>query len=690
MKKLYLVIALLVAIPLSLVSKVGMNDGHLQPHQQKLPSITKDMLLNFENYSKDKNYQPTTLGKFQILDTNVDVIFNSYYGNNTPMAYEPISGTLFMVQSDRFNSVVAGDTVLEGAVYLYYTQDNGASWSRETIFSKPKSVPVNPTISVTNPSKSNDPSKLSVVVFNRYFKYNDFSKAYDALGGLYLFNSGNGLSGPFEEFEEAGPTINNSGYQWSLSKALSYTGSESSLSYFYGTLDPNTGVQYGMYGVGNLEFDNGGLLNNYSVMPQNWGSLVWRPSTDVNSSYNAPLYMDVDQNGTLYAAVNNIFSDNIEVRTLAISKSTDKGQTWTDFDRVPQAVFDAYNTQEGLENSFEPKPYSTSGFVVTGVDEYSYVLTYRKIVSSTAEIFEDKIVEIYKKNGEWKIQDIATNTGDTWRTPYLLQDTNSAIAEDVFLDNARGYEIQLAKTADGQNLLLKYIDNREELVGLKEVLTLAGGAQLDTTLTTDIWIAHRSIANPNSWSAPISITNDIWMNKVTYIPSIIPSLTQVPIIEHVNVPFLHYLLPTSTRIVNKYPRFIENFVVGSYIRNYVLFSSFDASAGENIANPAVQAPDGAIVSVDELINSEINTFNIYPNPVTSSASITYDIANNANVKIEVFSAMGELVKTVRNYSLATPGITAIEFDASDLSSGVYYVTMTANGKRVTKLMNVVR
>ncbi len=689
MKTLYLVIALLIAIPLSLVSKVGINAGN-QPHKQNLPSVTKDYLLNFENNSKDKNFRPTTLGSLKVLDTTVDVIFNSYYGDNTPMAFEPISGTLFMVQTDRYNTVVGTDTVLLGVVYLYYSQDNGASWSRETIFEKAKSVPVNPTISVTNPRKSTNPNDLFVAVFNRYFKYNDFTKNYETIGGLYLFNSGKGLAAKYEEFEEAGPSTNNTGYQWSLSKALSYTGSESSLSYFYGRLDPNTGVQYGMYGIGNLEFDKDGLLGNYSTMPTNWGPLVWRPSTSVDASYNAPLYVDVDVNGTLYAAVNNIFADNIDKRVLAISKSTDNGATWTDFDRVPQSVFDAYNTKEGLESSLEPQPYLTSGFAVTGVDEYSYIMTFQKVVSTTAELFENKIVELYKKGGEWKMRDIASNTGDTYRPPYLIQDTNTAAeVVDAYDDNARGYEIQLAKTADGQSLLLKYIDNRDSLVTLNEMLTLAGGGQVEVSLTTDIWVAYRDVADQKGWSTPVTVTDDIWMNKVTWIPSVIPSLTQVPIIEHVTLPFTN---PTNPRVINKYPRFVENFVVGSYIRNWVLFASFDATKGENIKNPAVQRPVGADgeTSVEELINSEINSFNIYPNPVSSNASITYDIVKNANVKIEIYSTMGELVKTVRNYSLATPGITAIEFDATDLSSGVYYVTMTANGKKVTKLMNVVR
>jgi len=404
--------------------------------------------------------------------------------------------------------------------------------------------------------------------------------------------------------------------------------------------------------------------------------------------------VDVDANGTLYAAVNNIFADDINKRVLAISKSTNNGETWTDFDRVPQSVFDAYNVAEGLESSFLPQPYLTSGFAVTGVDEYSYIMTYRKVVSETAEIAEDVIIEVYKKGPEWKIRDIASTTGETYRPPYIIQDTlpNSAEWVDGYDDNSRGYEIQLAKTADGQSLLLKYIDNRDSLAIMNEMLTLVGGGQVEASLTTDIWVAYRDIADVKGWSTAVNVTDDIWMNKVTWIPDIIPSLTQVPIIEHVSVPFSNYLLPTNARRVNKYPRFVENFVVGSYIRNWILFSSFDATKGENIRNDAVQKAIGVdgITSVEELINSEINSFNIYPNPVSSSASITYDIAKNSNVKIEIYSTMGELVKTVRNYSLATPGITAIEFDATDLSSGVYYVTMTANGKKVTKLMNVVR
>lgn len=690
MKKLYLVIALLVAIPLSLVSKVGIDAAN-KPHKQNLPSVSKDFLLNYENHSKNKNYMPQTLGSYNIIDTTVDVIFNGIYGDNTPMAYEPISGTLFMVQSDRF-TLSEQDSVLDGVVYLYYSQDNGASWSREVIFNKDGMVPVNPSVSVTNPKKSTNPNDLFVVIISRNFKYDAFQDNYFLTGGLYLFNDGVGLSeSNFEEFEEEGPTINNGGaYKWGLSKMASFTGNNKAFSYVYGRLSPNTGQQYGLYGVGNLEFDKEALVNNYSTMPTQWGILNWRSTSDVNSSYNGAMYIDVDANGTMYAAVNNFFADDVEVRTLAISKSTDNGQTWSNFERLPKDVWSEYLSKEGLESAFDPQPYLTSGFVVTGVDEFSYVMTQRKVVSASAEIFEDKLIEIYKKGGTWKVRDVAVNTGDTWRVPYLIQDTNTTTeVVDAFDDNPRGYEIQLAKTADGQNILLKYIDNRENLVGLNEVLTLAGGGQLDTTLTTDIWVSYRDVANQNGWSEPKTITDDIWMNKVTWIPDVIPSLTQVPIIEHVTIKFTN---ATNPRVINKYPRFIENFVVGSYIRNWILFASFDATKAENIKNPVLQRPVGAAgeTSVEEFLNTEVNSFNIYPNPVSSTSTITYDLANTANMKIEVFSTLGELVKTVKNYSLATPGVSGFEFDASDLSAGTYFVTMTANGKKVTKIMNVVR
>lgn len=695
MKKLYLAIALIIAIPISLLSKDKLGADNLKPQNQVVTSISKEANLLLNNHSKNKLKFPSVLGKYNIIDTAVDIVFNGYYGNSTTLTYEPISGSLFMIKSNRYTDSSTGVKMLKGETILYYSYDKGASWGSKIIFEKLGGVPVDPSISVLNPKKSTNPNELFITIYNRYFKYNAFTKSYDDVGGIYLFNEGNGLDNQFDFSEETGPSNSGGAYTWSLNKSLSYNGPESSTSYFYGTLNANEGQQYGLYGFSGIEFDQNGLLNNFSIMPQEWGAQNWKTSDNLKATYNASIYIDADENGTLYMAVDNIFADDLNKRVLGISKSTDNGQTWSEFEKFPQAVLDNYLTQEGIEGVVEVYPYFAggNGFAVTGVDEYTYLMAGLKIISNSAELYSGRFVELYKKNGEWKIRDVAPNTADKWTPPYVIQDTSAAGSttfEDGFQKNIRGYEIQLAKTADGQSLLMKYIDNRNDIVGLNQPFTLCGGnVQVDSMLTTDVWVTYRDIANDNGWSTPANITDDIWMNRSTWIPSIIPSLTQVPIVEQMSIEFKN---PNYPRVVNKYPYFVQNYVIDQGIPNIMLCATFDATKGENIRNSALQIPKGAngVGSVEDQINTEINSFVIYPNPVSNTASLSYDIANPSYVKIEVFNAMGELVKTVRNYSLATPGISGMDFDVNNLSAGVYYVTMTANGKKLTKMMNVVR
>ncbi|HRP01058.1 MAG TPA: T9SS type A sorting domain-containing protein [Candidatus Kapabacteria bacterium] len=700
MKNIYLVMALLVALPLCLISKLD-SKGIVATHSNNsLMKMTNNGKVVLDKPSKDKEFLPISLGSLGVLDTTVDIFWNSLLPETMPIAYEPISNTILVLQSNRFNYTKNGAQVFRGELYLYYSNDNGANWTKTTAFAADEEIPVFPTLTVINPKKSSNPKDLLITIAVRKFK-GDGTGNYNYEGHAFLFSNTTGLStSDFEPFVEKGPANDNpSNYNWGIVNGFAYNTPESAIALFYSQLSPaSDNYQYGIYGVGNIEFSNedGTVLSNYSVMPQNnWGVSNWRqPAGKPQNTYNAPLNVDADANGTLYAAVNNVWADReLQERELSISKSTDNGQTWSDFDRTASAVINAYIAQEGLVYAFDPAPYSAGGFAVTGVDQYSFVMTFKKIKSVTPSIEENVFAELSKKDGEWKIRTIAQCYGlNTFgMQPYLLSDTNSTTdVWDEFDRNPRSFEIQLAKTADGQNILVKYLDINEKIAVLNNKLNLLGSnSLLDSMLSTDIWVAYRNVASDGEWSAPKNITSDDWFNRSTWIPRIIPSLTQVPILEFTTKEWTN---PESARVKAGYPYFLQNYFYANFVTNNVLFSSFDAVAGENIRNPVIQKPTGVngVTSVEDQMNIQINSLNIYPNPANGSTSITYDIANNANVKIEIFNTMGQLVKTVRNYSLATPGITSLSFDASELSNGVYYVTMTANGNKITKVMNVVR
>ena len=73
----------------------------------------------------------------------------------------------------------------------------------------------------------------------------------------------------------------------------------------------------------------------------------------------------------------------------------------------------------------------------------------------------------------------------------------------------------------------------------------------------------------------------------------------------------------------------------------------------------------------------------YPNPFNSYTTIEYHIPKEEFVTIKVYKISGELVKTLVN-TIQTAGSYSIQFNANDLSSGIYFYRMTAGDFSATK------
>jgi hypothetical protein len=68
----------------------------------------------------------------------------------------------------------------------------------------------------------------------------------------------------------------------------------------------------------------------------------------------------------------------------------------------------------------------------------------------------------------------------------------------------------------------------------------------------------------------------------------------------------------------------------------------------------------------------------YPNPFNPSTVITYALPEAGYVSLTVFNLLGEKVATLVNENRSA-GIHSVEFNASDLTSGLYIYTLEANG-----------
>ena len=79
----------------------------------------------------------------------------------------------------------------------------------------------------------------------------------------------------------------------------------------------------------------------------------------------------------------------------------------------------------------------------------------------------------------------------------------------------------------------------------------------------------------------------------------------------------------------------------------------------------------------------------YPNPFNPTTIITYQLPTNTLVTLKVYDELGRLVKTLFN-EVQTAGIHSTNFNASSLSSGAYFFTLTAGGFVQTKRLMFIK
>ena len=92
------------------------------------------------------------------------------------------------------------------------------------------------------------------------------------------------------------------------------------------------------------------------------------------------------------------------------------------------------------------------------------------------------------------------------------------------------------------------------------------------------------------------------------------------------------------------------------------------------------------------ISSDFLLYQNYPNPFNQISNIKYQISNikNRYVVIKVFDITGKEIKILVNEK-KRPGTYEIKFDGSNLSSGIYFYTLFADGVRIdTKKMALIK
>lgn len=112
------------------------------------------------------------------------------------------------------------------------------------------------------------------------------------------------------------------------------------------------------------------------------------------------------------------------------------------------------------------------------------------------------------------------------------------------------------------------------------------------------------------------------------------------------------------------------------------FESIMKDSGEPIV---IGIPD----STDEILPVKTALYQNYPNPFNPETTIGYSLKNDCDVKLTVYNYKGQVANELVN-GRKERGHHTVTFNADMLSSGVYFYTLEADGKKLIRKMVMVR
>ncbi|HLP28372.1 MAG TPA: T9SS type A sorting domain-containing protein [Candidatus Didemnitutus sp.] len=633
------------------------------------------MALSASDRSLQTSVKPEEQGQGvlfkRVFTTDVRSQFHYWpYGtvSNDMFKYDVKSNTLNIARNKAlFNATQEISGVEIGIVR---SADNGSTWSFDIIQSTTDIFFGMPVFGWVNPDEGTDPSKYPVMVYG--IRYPMPSAAY---GGLSMWNRTEAGSYELPMNDQTPPA---SGYTIQFGDL--YSDNTSGSVHWAGTLNPDATTQYGAYGYFNFNL----IVEDFGqtpTIPSAWALDHWAPSTGgLGSSFNAPVALDGDDAGTIYAAFNNPTAAEA-TRSVQVMKSTDQGVTWGAENVMPVSLLDQFAAAHGGDIAFQPglTPYPGGDFVVFGSDEYSVFYRLATGIRSTTDpnaidtILTFHIVEANYKAGTWTLNPVAELQTLNFQMIELQDSITTAIGAPAISvdDNGRGHEIQVALTADGNTVVVKWVDINPDTTKIHSFApirvfdeqtngTFTELDPLSSMFDTDIFLTSRPKAG-GAYATPSNLTNNSDMEFRTYMPDVVPSANDVPILR---------ILGTGTgTITSLLPKPVAQLI-------------WNGGSSIDFARTG-------LVSVEDEKNYTFRFGSIAPNPVMSTAEVSFTLDKAASVGIEVYDMLGNQLQTVATQSMFS-GMHSVNVDATAFSAGTYHVALVVDGVRIMKPFIVVR
>jgi hypothetical protein len=383
------------------------------------------------------------------------------------------------------------------------------------------------------------------------------------------------------------------------------------------------------------------------ISPPTWASEVFGNG---NVTMGAVAY-----NGVLYHGVTANFDTTVGLGgwEIGYSKSTDNGATWSDW------IIPDWHSIPGLEHydglwdwrKDDGNTISIAGDIQVDKNGLVHMLTgLTDFADSADERGYNAVVEFYETSeGVWDANILAEGDEVTDSSLYVAPDDAGGNATDPGLGQC-GPSYMLATNMDRDFFVAQWV--------------VAPNALADS-VPVDIFYQTRHL--DSAWSARINLTETAEMNE--------------------NGAHLAPYLAT-----------VEN---GGTTTDYA-FSMFWYEAGNtgtfiNAINPSVvyiaavpvRITSTTDVDDDIIAPGQFALEQNYPNPFNPSTSIKYSLAERSQVSLKIFDILGNEIATLVNADQEI-GSYEVSFDASSLSSGLYFYTLKAGDFTSTKKMMLLK
>jgi len=100
---------------------------------------------------------------------------------------------------------------------------------------------------------------------------------------------------------------------------------------------------------------------------------------------------------------------------------------------------------------------------------------------------------------------------------------------------------------------------------------------------------------------------------------------------------------------------------------------------------------GPILDITEInqISHEYRLFQNFPNPFNPTTQIRYDVPKASQVTLTIYNMNGQVVERLVN-QIQEPGFYSVQWDASQISSGVYFYQINSDGFQQVKKMLLIK